>query len=377
MLKNSIISVIAIVIVSTAFATDPHIKTVVKNWEQGEKKYIKTDRNIFFKNGRIWYLTYNEKGKKELVSKYFKMGLDFGRPVGSNGSWSIWNFFKCYVIINGKYKNVPEMFLPENVYISQVDGATLAEILFPLSADGKMGKMSMRIMQFPSHNNWLFIQVKFINTAIMPKRLSFNAYPGNANNPKERERWIGTKENEYCLGKENVMFKPESNGLVMYSKFVHENSGNFFIFEASKFSKGYLPGNGANVSITLFPKEGEKEFKFGLGYFLNKSTADELPRFLGETQDSVYNFMENINWAPKPNSNEFDKLCTDTAKLIKDMASMSMGADIKKFETELNNIKMAFQIAVKTNDMNKASAQLELLKKLKVKISKAAMAQFN
>jgi hypothetical protein len=378
MIKKALTS---IAIISAGFllnAMEPHIKTVEKKLDRDGRKYIKTDRKIFFNNGNIWYLTVNEEGKKELVQKkwgdYF-MGLEFGRPKRSNGGWSLWGFFECYARINGKYQNIPKMFLPENVYITQLNGATLAEIICPLSADGKAGKMSMRVMQFPSHKNWLFMRVKFTDTNINPWRFTLSAYPGNSNNPKERERWIATKENKYCVSKNQYKFAPESNALVMYSKFIHENFGNFLIFEAAKFDKLQLPKCGAGVMTYFFPKKGIKEFKFALGYFSDKSAADELPRFLGESQDNIYKFMENIDWEPKLNTSEFTKLYTDTDKLIKDMAELGSGG--KKFKKELDDIKTAFDAAVKSNNMNKAAEQQELLKKLKAKVAKAAMSQFN
>ena len=61
-------------------------------------------------------------------------------------------------------------------------------------------------------------------------------------------------------------------------------------------------------------------------------------------------------------------------KLITDMASL--GNDVKDFKSELENIRKQYYSAVKANNNNQASAQIELLKKLKIKISKAAMAQF-
>lgn len=359
-------------------AMEPHIKKEEKTLERDGKKYIMTDRNIFFDNGKIWYLTLNQEGSREIVKQqwgdYF-LGLEFGRAKGTNGGWSLWGFFECYARINGSYKNIPQMFMPENVYITKINDATLAEIISPLSADGKAGKMSMRIMQFPSHADWLFIRVKFIDNTVEPWRFTFSAYPGNSNNPKERERWIATKENNYCVSKDKVSFKPASNALVMYSKFVHENFGDLLIFEASKFQRIELPKAGAGVMSYFFPVKGEKEFKFALSYFMDKPAADELPRFLGESQDNIYSFMEKIDWEPKLDTSDFEKLFADTEKLVKDMAAMGSGG--KEYEKELKSIKDAFDAAVKANDMNQAAAQLEQLKKLKAKIAEAAMSQFN
>lgn len=311
-------------------ATEPHLQTVTKEVDREGQKYIQTERNIRFDNGNLRFLTLNEEGKKEIVKKkwgdYF-LGLDFGRAKNTNGSWSIWDFFECHVRINGKYLIVPQMFLPENVYVTKLNDVTMAEIISPLSADGKSGKMSMRFMQFPSHKDWLFIRVKFIDTTIAPWRITFQAFPGNSNNPQERERWIATPDSQYCVSKEKYSFAPKSNALVMYSKFVHENFGNFLVFESEKFREITLYKSSTVMPVWFFPKKGEKELKFALGYFMDKPTADELPRFLGETQDVIYKFMNGIDWDPKINSAEFDRLAVETEKILKDL-----GDDGKKIK---------------------------------------------
>ena len=81
---------------SKLFAMDPYVEKVEEYQERDGIKYIQTERNIYFHNGTIRYLTLNEEGKNQLIKKkwgdYF-MGLEFGRPRSSNGGWDLWNFF--------------------------------------------------------------------------------------------------------------------------------------------------------------------------------------------------------------------------------------------------------------------------------------------
>ncbi|MHB9056992.1 MAG: hypothetical protein ACYC2P_12725 [Paludibacteraceae bacterium] len=358
-------------LVANLNAGEPHLKIVQKEVDRDGKKYIQTDRDLFLDNGKIWSMTLNEKGKKETFKKkygdYF-LGLDFGRPADTNGSWGKWDFFQFHVMIDGKYQNVLERFVPENVYVTKFNDATFAEFIWPLSTDDSVGKISMRIMQFPSHKDWIFVKVKFDSNNLTPWRLSFSAYPGNSNNPKERERWLGTKENHYCLSKEKTSFIPASNGLVLYSKFVHEDCGNFLIFDSAEFSKIDVPQAGAGIDVQFFPKSEKVEFKFALGYFMNKPSSDELPRFLGETQDSIYQFMEKIEWDPKINSAEFDRLVVETEKILKDM-----GSDTKKFQIELSKIKADFFKAQAERNLNAANMAVTALAKLKEQASQAGL----
>ena len=377
MLKKYMIALIAVATTVRLFAMDPYVKMVEEHVERDGIKYIQAERNIYFKNGTIRYLTLNEKGKKELTKQkwgdYF-MGLEFGRPRSSNGGWSLWNFFECTVRIDGKYKNVQQMFMPENVYVTELNGVTMAEIISPLSVDGTAGKMSMQIMQFSSRKEWLFIRIKFIDSTIEPWRIKLSAYPGNSSNPKERERWIATKENRYCISNSKLSYKPESNALVMYSRYVHDRFGNLIVFDSTKFQKIDFPKAGAGVTSYFFPKAGGQEFKFAISYFMDKSAEDELPRFLGETQDNIYKFMESIDWRPKVDSSEFDKLLALTATLIKEVNEM--GVDGQKYELELMEIKRGFTDAETEDNMSDVVSMTRKMKDLRKRVANAGLSQF-
>ena len=378
-MKKKLMALIFCVGVFTfANAAEPYIKKVEKKIDIDGKKYLKTDRKIYFPGGNFYFVTTREEGQKKLYCKkwgnYF-LGLQFGRPKNSNGSWSLWEFIKSYSKIDNQYKNVFKLYEPENIYVSQINDITVAEIISPLSEDDSKGKVSLKMMKFPAYPNWVFIKLKYINASYTPWRIDLSAYPGNSNNPKERERWIGTRENKYCVAKEMKKFKPQTPGLVMFSKFVHENFGNYLVYEPAKYKLIDIPRAGAGVSVRLYTVKGQSEFKFALGYFMDKPAADVLPRFLGETQDNISKFLEKIDWEPKLESKEFDKLAADTDKLIKD--TESMGIDCKKFKASLDAASKAYQAAVKANDMKKASIEIEKIKKIKKDISNAAMSQFN
>ena len=315
MFKKHFTFMITFSIISTLVAMEPHIKESKEIIERDGTQYIKNTHNIYFQNAAMRYVTLNKKGEKKLIKQkwgdYF-LGLELGRSKYFKNSWNMWNFFECYILKDGKHQNVTQMFLPESVYITHFNDKTLAEIVSPLSDDGKNGKMTMRIMQFPSHKDWIFIRVKFVDSDIAPWRFTFSAYPAYSDCPKTRERWIATKENKYCVSKDKYSFTPTSNALVMFNKFAQEDVGDFMVFEADKFNKVYLNKSNNGVLIYFFPRKNNREFKFALGCFIDKSPADELPRFLGETQDNIYRFMENIDWEPKLNNSEFEKGCTDT-----------------------------------------------------------------
>lgn len=375
--NKSLIFFIVIATASKLFAMDPYVKTDIKDIEIDGTNYVQTDRQIYFDNGILRYLTLNEEGRTDIIRKkwgdYF-FGLDFGRPKNTNGGWSLWYFFSCLVNIDGKNRNIPQMYLPENVYIAQVNGLTMAEIISPLSADGKAGKVSMKIMQFPSHNDWLFIRIKFIDSTISPWRLSFSAYPGNSNDPEERERWVATKENDYCISDKGVSFIPKSNALVMYSKYVNDRAGNYIVFDSSKFREIEFPKATTGVSSHFFPVGNDNEFVFAISYFLDKSTADVLPRFLGEDQDIIFRFMENIEWNPKVDGREFNTIMKATERLIKEMNEI--GIDGQVYVTELTEIRTGFEKADAVSDMSMVITATSRLKDLRNRISKEGLLKF-
>ncbi|MEI6422669.1 MAG: hypothetical protein WCP55_10650, partial [Lentisphaerota bacterium] len=200
-------------------------------------------------------------------------------------------------------------------------------------------------------------------------RLDLGAYPGNSNPSNERERWISTTEENINISKDAAKFKPNSNALVMYSKIQHEKSGNFIVFDHSKYSLITSPKSNQGVEIQFVPQKAETEFIFALGYFNDKPAKDETPKFLKETQPKIFEFMDKINWDPKVDSDEFNKLAEDTAKLIKDMDAVAAG----KYQQTLDSLKNSFTQAASAGNLTEAVEATDKLKKLQVQISNAGL----
>ncbi|MEI6424869.1 MAG: hypothetical protein WCP55_21820, partial [Lentisphaerota bacterium] len=207
------LSNIFIMFLSAAFlqASEPYVKKDVKEIERNGKKLVITEQHVLFENGKIRYVTLTEKGKNEILySKYgdYFFGLEFGRPAGSNGGWDFWNFLNANPA--GRSANVLATFAAEKVNIIKLNDCTMAEFIWPLSADGNDGKVFMKVMQFPSHKDWLFINLKIDHSSLVPDlgTIAFAAYPGNSDKPRERELWLATKEKNYCLSKNATSFTP-------------------------------------------------------------------------------------------------------------------------------------------------------------------------
>jgi hypothetical protein len=277
--------------------------------------------------------------------------------------------------MDGRYKNIPQMLQPENTLLTRLsDGTVLAEITSPLSQDAKNGKMTMRFMKLPSHPTWLFMRVRFSNTKLAPWRMTFSAYPGNSNIPKERERWVATRASKHCLKTKGVSFSPKSDALVMFSRYVHEEFGNYIVFEHGKFKKISLPRASQGTSARFFPKKGEKEFKFALGYFMNKPLNDELPRFLGETQDNIRKFMDAINWSPHIETAKFAGLSKETKKLLDALKASKKNVII--YESDFTRLSNAFNAAAAKSDLPQALLCLNALSDLNTKMAKEWLDQF-
>jgi len=376
MRKKLLPLILAAAFIATAQAAEPYIKKTEKEVVRDGKKYSLVDQSIFFENGKIWYVTLSENGKKELVKQkwddYF-LGLEFGRPKSSNGGWSIWGFLNIYSMAGGRAVSDLQLYRAEKIYIAKLKDCTVAEFVFPLSADDSAGKINLKAMQFPAFADWMFFKVKFDSKTMTPWRMDLSAYPGNSNSSKERERWIAVKDQNINVTKDGAGFKPDSNGLAIFSKFQHENFGNLIVFDNSKYSRISSPkGADGGVIIQFTPNTDETEFTFALGYFSDKPAKDEAPKFLNEIQPKIFEFMGRINWEPKVDASEFNKLAEDTAKLIKDLGD---NADARKHQDSLDKIKASFKQAEAINNLPVSIDATNELKKLQEQISKAGLAQ--
>jgi hypothetical protein len=248
---------------SAAHANEPTIATEEKTITEDGQTYTLVSQSVSLDNGWFRYYNCSDNVTKEIVPKvgtvyhpsYF--GLNFGQPRGSNGGWSIWRFLKLISMVGGKSVSNLDLFRAEKVYVSQLKDRTVAEFVFPLSADGSEGKISVKAMQFPEFSDWIFFKVK-LDTDRPLSRMDLEAFPGTAVPSKERERFISTKEASFNVTKDGAEIAPASNGLAIFSKFVDENYGNLIVFDASKYLKIVsAKGADAGVVVQFTPNEGE------------------------------------------------------------------------------------------------------------------------
>ncbi len=358
-------------------AVEPHIERNVKTVEQDGRQLTETKREVFFEHGKVIYQTQTEKDKKEVASQkwggYF-FGLEFGRAIRTNGGWSLWNFLEVYYQKNGKYLNAFREFATEDITLIRLGDRTIADFAFLLDEAGADGKASVRMIQFKSHPDWFFIRVKFDSAKYTPWRLNLTAYPGNSDNPKERERWAATKENQYNLSSAAAEFKATSPGLLLFNKFVQEDSGNMIVFNPAQFTKTTISKATAPVITQFFPEKGQTEFFFGISYFSGKPVADIMPRFIGEEADAIAEFMKTIEWNPDMGNSKFSEEAAAFAETLKKMKAL--GSNVEADEKELAAIQAEYAAALQKNDAAAIAAAMEKLEKLKSKTAKGGLDAF-
>jgi hypothetical protein len=373
MFKKITLILLAGITIGIANAGEPRLESKTKEVEIKGKKLVKTDRRAHFYNCDIWYVTHNEKDKDTIDSKgwgkYF-FGLEFGRPKRSNGGWSMWNFFKFYCYTPQGHYNLPGKYMPEIVSVTKLDGAASADFVWGIGPKGKAGKLELRAMQFKSHPKWLFLRAKLSGIKrLSPNIIILPCYPGNSRLAKQGERHLMTKEKDYNLSVKKFKMTPTSPGMAFYTKFDLERFGNFLIIEPEKFKHVEFWKASAGVEPRLFPKKGIREFRFALGYFKDKTPADELPRFTGETADIIYKFMENINFEPNAEIPSIDKLADEVAKLVKDKGDSKLTAEVVKIRSD-------YKKASEAGNTAECGKLLKKLEKIKGDIVNNSMSEF-
>jgi hypothetical protein len=373
MLKKTALIMLAILSTVIISAGEPRLESKTKEVEIKGKKLIKTDRRAYFYDCDIWYVTHNEKDKDIINNKgwgkYF-FGLNLGRPKNSNGGWSMWNFFKFYCYTPQGHYNLPEKYMPEAVSVNKSETSASADFIWEIGPKGKAGKLELRAIQFKSHPQWMFMRAKLSGRkSLRPNIIMLPCYPGNSRIAKQGERHLMTKEKDYNLSVKKFKMTPTSPGMAFYSKFALERFGNYLIIEPEKFKYAEFWKSKNGVEPRLFPKKGVREFRFALGYFKDKTPADELPRFIGETADNIYNFMEDINFDEGAKIPSIDVLADNTAKLVKDKGDKKLIAEVEKIHTEYKKAAEADNRA----ECNKLRTQL---KKIKDDIVSNSMSDF-
>lgn len=357
-MKKYLIFFLAAATAVTAFAANPHVDKKVKKLADGRTK---VSYEVNFYNGKM-LLTYVTKDGKRVVQptkwgeQFF--GLVFGRPPRCNGGWSIWNFFACFQYKKGVH-NLIGKYLPEQVTMNIINGAAVADFVYP-SSDGQ-GKLKIRMIQFPSHQDWIFMRVTAENFSIW--RMDFNAYPYQSDNPKDRERHLRMKENDYTISTAGIKLKPESPYIALYNKFLQDTAGYYLIFPHQKFKLLDVPRSGAMVSMRLTPQKNIQQFDFALGMFMNKPAVDQVNRFFAENAEAIEKFMKQINWNPQISSVEFDREMVEAVKM-------------ELNRNDLANLKQAYNNAIRKNDTAAAAKVLERLKQLKQKKAVEGLKKF-
>ena len=328
-------------------AVEPHVDMKVQKLDDGRTAYI---RDVYLNNGKLILKHTTEDGKVTKSKKWGEVffGFDFGRVPRTNGGWSIWDFFRCYEY-NKKVCNLVRERMPTLVSAGSIGGTAVVDMEFP-SLEG--GKLKIRMMQFPSHPEWVFMRVKSEDFSIW--RLDFQAYPYQSDFPKDRERRLRSEKGDANVNRETVKFSdPTGHYLALYNKFVQDTAGNFLIIQPEKIKVVEVPKCNAGVEIRLYAQKGVSQFDFALGYFKDQPASDAVNRFFTENGDAIRKFMDGIDWNPKISTENFDKSFSEAKKL-------GIAGD------KLEAIRKSYREAVEKKDTAaaaKAEKELEQLKK--------------
>ncbi|MBO4631673.1 MAG: hypothetical protein J5858_07095 [Lentisphaeria bacterium] len=346
MKKKSTVFILAAVAAGLS-AVEPHVDMKVQKLDDGRTTYT---RNVYLNDGKMTLIHTTEDGKVTKSTKWgeIRFGLDFGRLPGTNGGWSLWDFFRCYEY-NPKPYNLVRERMPTLVSAGSIGGTAVVDMEFPSQEDGKL---KIRMMQFPSHPEWIFMRVKSEDFNIW--RIDFQAFPYQSDLPKDRERRLSTEKGDVNINKEAVKFSdPTGHYLALYNEFIQDTAGNFLIIQPEKIRMVEVPKCKASVNIRLYARKGIRQFDFALGYFQNQPASDAVNRFFTGNGDAIRKFMDGIDWNPRISTENFDKNFSEAKKL---------GIAKDKLEA----IQKSYRKAVEKKDFaaaTKAEKELERLKK--------------
>lgn len=250
--------------------------------------------SFFFKYSRR-----QDEVVKEKWGDYF-FSLSHGYSP-KNGGWDRWNFLQVHVktakgVVDVLPRSLPVVFLAYQAGEAEIIAAEWA-------VAGESDRLKLRFVKFPSHPDWLFLQIDPGSLSV--DRFAFSCYPGNAAVPEGRERHLATREKDWCLNAAPVSFTPESPYLLMFSRYVDDQFGNKFVFEPAQFSKLEVSKSASSICPRLYPKAASGPFVFALGYFAHRDPDDQLMRFLQEDGDAVRDFLKGIDFAAMPSERDF------------------------------------------------------------------------
>lgn len=354
MKKLAILALMAAVIGLSA--VEPHVDMKTKKLPDGRTMI---DRLVYFNDGHMILKHTTADGVTSRGKKWGEVffGFRFGQLPRTNGSWSMWDFFRCFEY-NGKVSNLVRDFVPKQVTANSINGIAIIDMEYPSL---KGGTLNLRMMQFPSHPNWVFMRVTSKNFNIW--RMDFQAYPYQSDMPKDRERHIRTEKGDYNVNKDKVVYIPQQPYLALYNKFMQDTASNFLIYQPSKIQKVEVPKCGAGVEIRFYTKKGVQQFDFAVGYRNNHPASDAVNRFFGEDGDAIRKFMEGIDWNPKLSTANFDRSYAEAKKL-------GVAAD------KLSSLKKKYDEAIKKGDAISAGNAEKELEKLKKEKASSGLNEF-
>ena len=337
-------------------AVEPHVDLKTVKLPDGRTTF---DRLVYFNDGHLILKHTTEDGVATKSKKWGEIffGFRFGQLPKTNGGWSIWDFFRCYEY-NGRVSNLVRDFVPKQVTANSINGIAVIDMEYPSL---KGGTLHIRMMQFPSHPNWVFMRVTAKNFNIW--RLDFQAYPYQSDMPKDRERHLRTENGDFNVNQNKVSYTPQQPYLALYNKFVQDTAVNMLIIQPAKFKTAEIPKCGAGVDIRLYTNKDVHQFDFAIGYRNNNPASDTVTRFFGEDGDAIRKFMEGIDWNPKLSTGNFEKSYAEAKRL---------GVPAAKLEA----VKKAYDEAMKKGDTIAAANAEKELEKLKKEQASAGLGDF-
>lgn len=232
----------------------------------------------------------------------FFFGLDFGRH--GNGSWDGWNFLQVTSLEGKRPVNVISRSLPDSVSLLALAGEQLADLTWK---DGEQRSLHLQIRKFSHYPDYLFFRVRLQGSGWQSPEVSVAAYPGNSDQPPERERWAAIREESFPLAAAAREILPQSDGLALFNKYRYAEFGNLLVFDHRSVSSLLLPKTNYHVRVIMRPRD-PAEFCFALSFFKEKPAAEIVERFLNEEADAASAFLRNINWQPELDPQPLDRL---------------------------------------------------------------------
>ena len=355
-MKKAAASILA-VCAAGLFAVTPHVDMKIRKRDNGWTVY---SRDVYLNNAKLILRHTTADGKNTVSKKWGEVffGLEFGRLPRTGGGWGIRDFFRCFEF-NRNACNLVRERVPALVAAQNIGGTAVADLEFP-SMNG--GKLKIRMMQFPSHPEWIFMRVKSVNFNIW--RFDFQAYPFQSDFPTDRERRARTEKGDFNVNRETVKIAaPSGHYLALYNKFTQDTAGNFLIIQPEKIKLAEIPKCRAAVNIRLYARKGFSQFDFALGCFKNQPASEAVSQFFSETGDAVRKFMDDIDWDPKMNTDHFDRSFAEAKRLGLTKA-------------RLEPLRQAYRKAVEKNDPAAAAEAEKKLDRLKKDAVASGLSEF-